>query len=202
MMFQWSEDMVRFMRQASEYGDYHRRLADWMRPDLHKRDRLCDAGCGLGYLSLALAPYVQHITAADRNGDALAVLRENCAARGIDNIDIRCGDLFSMPPATAYDAMVFCFFGRMEEIAAIAKAQCRGTVFAFKKNYTTHRFSVGSHVTKNMKCQYGGNLYAVIKDHDILPHYGIDENTIGSLYALVDENYKDIVEEEEVAYEG
>ena len=35
MMFQWSEDMVRFMRQASEYGDYHRRLADWMRPDLH-----------------------------------------------------------------------------------------------------------------------------------------------------------------------
>ena len=147
MMFQWSEDMVRFMRQASEYGDYHRRLADWMRPDLHKRDRLCDAGCGLGYLSLALAPYVQHITAADRNGDALAVLRENCAARGIDNIDIRCGDLFSMPPATAYDAMVFCFFGRMEEIAAIAKAQCRGTVFAFKKNYTTHRFSVGSHAT-------------------------------------------------------
>ena len=147
MMFQWSEDMVRFMRQASEYGDYHRRLADWMRPDLHKRDRLCDAGCGLGYLSLALAPYVQHITAADRNGDALAVLRENCAARGIDNIDIRCGDLFSMPPDAAYDAMVFCFFGRMEEIAAIAKAQCRGTAFAFKKNYTTHRFSVGSHAT-------------------------------------------------------
>ena len=75
------------------------------------------------------------------------MLRENCAARGIDNIDIRCGDLFSMPPDAAYDAMVFCFFGRMEEIAAIAKAQCRGTVFAFKKNYTTHRFSVGSHAT-------------------------------------------------------
>ena len=63
-------------------------------------------------------------------------------------------------------------------------------------------FSVGSHVKMNMKCQYKGNLYAVIKEHDILPHYGIDANTIGSLYALVDENYKDIVEEEEVAYEG
>lgn len=69
-------------------------------------------------------------------------------------------------------------------------------------HYGEGTFSVGSHVTKNMKCQYGGNLYAVIKDHDILPHYGIDENTIGSLYALVDENYEDIVEEEEVAYEG
>lgn len=69
-------------------------------------------------------------------------------------------------------------------------------------HYGEGTFSVGSHVTKNMKCQYKGNLYAVIKDHDILPHYGIDENTIGSLYALVDENYKDIVKEEEVAYEG
>lgn len=69
-------------------------------------------------------------------------------------------------------------------------------------HYGEGTFSVGSHVTKNMKCQYKGNLYAVIKDHDILPHYGIDENTIGSLYALVDENYKDIVEEEDVAYEG
>ena len=65
-------------------------------------------------------------------------------------------------------------------------------------HYGEGTFSVGSHVTTNMKCQYGGNLYAVIKDHDILPHYGIDANTIGSLYALVDENYKDIVEEEEV----
>ena len=41
--------------------------------------------------------------------------------------------------------MVFSFFGRMEEIAAIARAQCRGTVFVFKKNYTTHRFSVERH---------------------------------------------------------
>ena len=69
-------------------------------------------------------------------------------------------------------------------------------------HYGEGTFSVGSHVTKNMKCQYGGNLYAVIKDHDILPHYGIDENTIGSLYALVDKNYEDIVEEEEVTHEG
>ena len=27
----------------------------------------------------------------------------------------------------------------------MAKAQCRGTVFVFKKNYTSHRFSVGEH---------------------------------------------------------
>lgn len=69
-------------------------------------------------------------------------------------------------------------------------------------HYGEGTFSVGSHVTKNMKCQYKGNLYAVIKEHDILPYYDIDKNTIGTLYALVDDNYKDIVEEEEVVYEG
>lgn len=149
MMYQWSKDMVRFMRRASEYGDYNERLVDWMYPHLHENDRVCDAGCGLGYLSLALAPYVGQITAIDRNGDALKVLQENCAQRHITNIDTRCGDIFTLPPEMPYDAMVFCFFGRMEEIAAIAKAQCRGTVFAFKKNYAIHRFSVGQHPAGN-----------------------------------------------------
>lgn len=144
-MFQWNEEMVRFMRTASEYGDYHRRLVQRMRPALHSADHICDAGCGLGYLSLALAPYVRRVMAADRSEAALDVLRQNCAARGIRNIDILSGELQPVPLAAPYDAMVFCFFGRMEEIAAVAKAQCRGTVFVFKKNYTSHRFSVGEH---------------------------------------------------------
>lgn len=149
MMYQWSKDMVRFMRHASEYGDYHARLADWMRPHLQKSDRVCDAGCGLGYLSLALAPYVGAVTAVDRSSDALRVLRENCDAQSIPNITALCGDILSLPPQVPYDAMVFCLFGRMEEIAAIAKAQCWGKVFAFKKNYTTHRFSVGQYPAGN-----------------------------------------------------
>lgn len=144
-MFQWNEEMVRFMRAASEYGDYHRLLARWLLPDLHPEDHICDAGCGLGYLSLALSPYVRRVTAADQSPEALAVLGENCAARGIENICIQPGDIFSAAPDTPYDAMVFSFFGRMEEIAAIARRQCRGTVFAFKKNYTAHRFSAQNH---------------------------------------------------------
>lgn len=144
-MFQWNEEMVRFMRTASEYGDYHRRLVQRMRPALHSADHICDAGCGLGYLSLALAPYVRRVTAADRSEAALDVLRQNCAARGIRNIDILSGELQPVPLAAPYDAMVFCFFGCMEEIAAVAKAQCCGTVFVFKKNYTSHRFSVGEY---------------------------------------------------------
>lgn len=147
-MFQWNEEMIAFMRDASEYSSYHRHLARWMLPDLHPEDHICDAGCGLGYLSLALAPHVRRVTAADRSEAALSVLRENCTARGIGNIDILPGDLLRSAPSQAvYDAMVFCFFGRMEEIVSIARRQCRGPVFVFKKNYVSHRFSVESHPT-------------------------------------------------------
>ncbi len=146
-MFQWNEEMVRFMRDASEYSDYHRQLVRWMLPHLRSTDHICDAGCGLGYLSLALSPHVGRVTAVDRSGEALSVLRENCARRGVENIDILSGDIQAAPPAEPYDAMAFCFFGGIEEVAAVARAQCRGAVFVFKKHYATHRFSVGSHPT-------------------------------------------------------
>ena len=106
-MFQWNEEMVRFMRTASEYGDYHRRLVQRMRPALHSADHICDAGCGLGYLSLALAPYVRRVTAADRSEAALDVLRQNCAARGIRNIDILSGELQPVPLAANYPSHRF-----------------------------------------------------------------------------------------------
>ena len=141
----WYEDMVRFMRDASEYGTYNQELADMLAPYLTKEMHICDAGCGLGYLSLALAPYAGRVTAVEKNPDALAVLEENCRNLGIANIEPRCGVIQEVLPERKYDAMVFCFFGRIQEILEIAGRQCSGTVFIITRTYTTHRFSVGSH---------------------------------------------------------
>lgn len=77
-MFLWNEDMIRFLRDASEQSDYHRLLAGYLAERLPENAHVCDAGCGLGYLSLRLAPYCRQVTAADVSADALAVLRENC----------------------------------------------------------------------------------------------------------------------------
>lgn len=143
----WYEDMVRFMRDASEYGTYNQDLARLLAPHLTKRMHICDAGCGLGYLSLALAPYVGQVTAAEKNPDAVAVLEENCRRFGITNITARCGEIGQLVPERKYDAMVFCFFGGIHEILDTVKQQCGGQVFIITRNYTTHRFSVGSHST-------------------------------------------------------
>lgn len=147
MMELWYEDMVRFMRDASEYGSYNQSLAKRLAPALNREMTVCDAGCGLGYLSLELAKLAGQVVSVDKNPSALAVLEENCRSRGIQNIAPRLGDVRQVPPEKAYDAMVFCFFGSIDEILTTAKAQCRGQVFIITRTYTHHRFSVGTHPT-------------------------------------------------------
>ena len=140
-MFEWNADKVRFMEDAAAWGDFHARLAAALAPYLPREGRICDVGCGTGHLSLALSPYVKQVTAVDVSGEALGLLADNCRKRHITNIDIRCGDIARLPPETPYDAMVFCFFGHIEEILTISAAQCRGTVLAVMRNDAAHRFS-------------------------------------------------------------
>ena len=141
-MFRWTDDMIRFMADAAGCTDFHQRLASELLPWLHPDDTVCDAGCGLGYLSLALAPHVRHITAAERDAAALAVLERELAARHIENVTPLCADVFTHRPDRPYDAMVFCFFGSMDEILSVAAAQCRGRVIAVKRDQAAHRFTV------------------------------------------------------------
>ena len=139
----WHEDMIRFMTDASEYGDYYRQLTAQMRPWLSADMHICDAGSGLGYLSLALAPYVRQVTAVEKHPDAAAVLSNNCKRHRIGNVISRCGSIDDILPAEKYDAMVFCFFGGIRHILELAKQQCKGDVFVFTRNYRNHRFSAG-----------------------------------------------------------
>lgn len=140
----WQPDMVRFMVDASEYGDYYQQLTEKMRPWLRTDMHVCDAGSGLGYLSLAMAPYVKQVTAVERHPDAAGVLTENCRKLGIGNVISRCCSIDESLPEEKYDAMVFCFFGGIRQTLELAKQQCRGDVFVFTRNYKNHRFSAGS----------------------------------------------------------
>lgn len=140
-MFSWSADTVRFMADACRRTDFHEKLTALLLPYLKPTDHICDAGCGLGYLSLALSPHAAHITAAERDAAALSVLRQELDARGVANVTPLCTDVLAYTPPVPFDAMVFCFFGSMEEILAAALRQCRGTVLAVVRDDVCHRFS-------------------------------------------------------------
>ena len=137
-MLVWTPDTVRFQRDAAQYGTYHKTLAKhlaaYLPPDAH----VCDAGCGLGYLSRALAPYCKRITAIDSEALALDVLREDTP----ENVNVFEGDLFTLSPDRRFDAMVFCFFGTMDETLLLAKRHCRGKIIVVKRGWTQHRFSL------------------------------------------------------------
>ena len=141
-MFVWNDEMIRYLSAASEYGRFNEEIASRIAARLPKSARVCDAGCGLGYLSLALSPLCKKVTAVDASDKALAVLRRNLAAAGISNVEPVRGDLFSMTPEEPYDAMVFCFFGSTEDTLAAVRAQCRGKAFLIKKHWDTHRFTL------------------------------------------------------------
>ena len=142
-MYRWTPDSIRFRIDAAEQVRYDDAIVAQIVPQLSADAHICDAGCGLGYTSLALARHCARVTAIDTRKEALSILRTNCFKDNITNIDVIEGDLFSMHPAQAYDAMLFCFFGRLEETLRVAKEQCSGTIFMVKKNWQTHRFTPG-----------------------------------------------------------
>ena len=143
-MYQWTKDSIRFRIDAAEITKFDDTIIAQIVPDIPQNAHVCDAGCGLGYTSLALARHCARVTAVDTSREALAILRDNIAVTKITNIDVVEGDLFTMRPTQPYDAMVFCFFGRVEETLRAAKAQCRGTVYLIKKNWLNHRFTPGA----------------------------------------------------------
>lgn len=140
-MFEWTPQSIQFMADACRRTDFHARLASLLTPYLPHAGHICDAGCGLGFLSLALSPYAPHITAVERDAAALDVLRHELAARGISNVTPLCTDALTYTPPQPFDAMVFCFFGSMEEILSAAGRQCSGAVLAVVRDDDCHRFS-------------------------------------------------------------
>lgn len=143
-MFCWTEERLGFMADACRRTDFYYKLAEELLPCLPRGARVCDAGCGLGYLSLALAAQVSHVTAVEQCAGALKVLRQEIAARGVENITPVCADVFTYAPEAPVDALVCCFFGSMEEVVPLARRLRCATVLAVVRSDDTHRFSGAS----------------------------------------------------------
>ena len=141
MMQAWTPEGMAFLQDAMACCGYYPALARRIAPYLPKQAHVCDAGCGLGGLSVALLPYCRHVTAVDRAAAPLENLRQRA---GHDpRLTVRQGDIRCLPPETPYDAMVFCLFGGTEEILDIAARQCGGTALVVRRDFRQHQFSSG-----------------------------------------------------------
>ena len=124
-LFPWTEETIRWYAQACEYkgNDRNDILADCILREMGEKPTLCDLGCGIGYLSLALAKEAQRVVALDANENAIAFLRQKLAQSGIQNIDVRLEDFEEADdPPEPFDGVVMCMFGGMETL--LDKAEC------------------------------------------------------------------------------
>ncbi len=136
MMQRWSEDTIRFMEDASVYGNYHKELAQILLPYLPTEGHVCDAGCGLGHLALELAKECKMVTAVDASANAL---RGIMAQQLPENLSVIHGDIFSMEDC--YDTMVFCYFGKTDEILRLAKTERTRKILVVRRDCGVHSFS-------------------------------------------------------------
>lgn len=118
---QWTDESIAFLRDAAAMNRYYETIAEKITPQLQENAHVCDAGCGIGELSLALKPYCRHVTAVDADELAIKTLK----AHLIKGVTAICGDVEALTPKEPYDAMVFCLFGRTEDTLRIARKQCR-----------------------------------------------------------------------------
>ncbi|MBQ0038318.1 MAG: class I SAM-dependent methyltransferase [Clostridiales bacterium] len=162
MMYEWKTEHIRFMRDAAAYGNYHQKLAEKLLPHLKQGGRICDAGCGMGYLTQALLPYFSEVTACDISAKALDELRYR--AGGESNLRTICGDIADNPPTVPYDGMVFCLFGAPGLVLRVAKQQCSGVVCVICRGSLRHRFSIGEEV---LHTDGVGNLEQLLKKNVI-----------------------------------
>lgn len=161
--YQWGSDRIRFMADACEYGEYHHRLAMLLKPHLEGAERVCDVGCGLGYLALEVAKFVPHVTAVEINEEAIRVLEENCAAQNISNVTALCTDAFSMEETRQFDRMIFCVFGSMDEVLSIGRKHCSGDLLMITRNEKHHRFSCEQDALRDRKYSFENYCYELRK---------------------------------------
>lgn len=107
----WDAQTLEWYRRAAAYGSYHARLAELIEPWIPHGATVCDLGCGLGCLSLALLEQIPAVTALDRDPRALSMLRE--AGRGRAGLTIEEADAMALPPERQWDCLILSFFGRI-----------------------------------------------------------------------------------------
>lgn len=133
----WTQESAAWLARAYRHGGAADALAARISPRLQKGAGICDVGCGVGALSLALARRGFRVMALDISLIALAQLD------GDAGISILCGD--ARGHTAPYDAMVFCFYAGLEECLRMAQRCGAKDVFYISRDYDRHRFSVGDH---------------------------------------------------------
>lgn len=111
---------------------------------MNRECRVFDLGCGAGFLSLALAPFVQSVTAVDVNSKAVGYLRQNCREQKLTNVACQVADWHLWKPEQLADVVFLCYcdglISQMEKIRALTKGYIVAVLPVQKNNFHLEEF--------------------------------------------------------------
>lgn len=137
-MFQWTQETISWMLNASCYNHYHRNLALYLLKFLDKEESVCDMGCGIGLLSMELARRCRHVTALDWDSLALSVLKD----RPLPNLNIVCENAMEHVPEQPYDTVICCLFGTGQQLLEQWERDIGRKMIVIKSEETQRGFSL------------------------------------------------------------
>ena len=113
MFFEWNEQTLRWLLDASEYTGYSRGLAQLLLRHI-SGGSLCDVGCGMGLVDFELAGHVKDITCVDISSFAVDFIRGEVQRRGIGNLTALVQDGLTL--RGQWDTVMALFHGDVKEI--------------------------------------------------------------------------------------
>ncbi len=132
-MFKWTDESIKWWKRARTYSSHYKEMAQLVLPYLEEKEVVYDIGCGLGYIDLELAPYVQKIKCFDVEEKVLLELQEEALRENVDNLFATKEEWLKLPDQSC-DTVLACSFGSLEEyfedFMRIAKKQ----VLILKRN--------------------------------------------------------------------
>ena len=136
--FVWTDESIRWMRDAANESRYYQTIAQQIAAYLPPSARVFDAGGGLGDLARWLSYHVEHVTVMERDPKAAASVCALCPP----NVTAMLGDVFTYLPDRQFDALVLCFFGKANEILPLARELTSGQTFVIQAAGSGKGFSL------------------------------------------------------------
>lgn len=148
----WKPERVAFLRDAAEELGFYDKIADCIAPCIAPEDSVCDAGCGLGYLSMALSRHCTKVTGIDVSAIALDAFRSGIEKNGLqDCVEALALDVFRLPEDMMFDDMVFCFFASVEQALKVGAEHCRRKLVLIKKDWESRRFTTDNEPIRRIR---------------------------------------------------
>lgn len=132
-MFRWSSESIEWYRNAVEYTNYPAVLCEQIKEFFDLKDTVYDIGCGLGYIDLLLAPYVEQITGVDVDGSVLELMDQSISRQQIRNVKTMHIDWRALKE-TVCDVVLACSFASLERDLDALLSLCRRRLVIVKRN--------------------------------------------------------------------